>query len=155
MTIWIQVTKWFTKVFLPWFIKYVWPAIKDYIIEMFILLLKTLKDKITEFISRKSAKNKDTAKQHAEEAESKAKNAASDTEKEKWEAIAIVWHEVADMFRRENEELKEQIEHIVFESEKKVCEQMDNLDLSMDISKHGALLNIGSTSKQLPAPDDS
>ena len=155
MTVWTQIAKWFTKIFMPWFIKHAWPVIKDHIVGIFVFILKTLKDKVTEFISRKSAENKETAKQHAEDAENKAKNAASNTEKEKLEAIAIIWREVADMFRRENEELKERIDSIVFDSEKEVCEQMNNLDLSMDLSKDGTLLTIGGTSKQLPAPEDN
>jgi Fe2+ transport system protein B len=139
MSIFSTIGKFITKQFWPWFIKYGWPIIKEYVIEILIELLKGIKDVIIDIIKKKKKKYDEYSKK-AEEAEQNAKTASSETEKEKFEKIAKIWREVAEDFRKENEDLKNILD---LEIEKKIQqskEQIQSIEPKLDFQKETKLI---------------
>ena len=83
-----------------------WPEIKKfigkYIKELLSWFEKWLKDRFT----KRSNANAQEADSRAENAAQNAARTSDPNEAEKWKAIASVWREVAEKFRREKEELE-------------------------------------------------
>ena len=102
-------TKFVLKVFWPWFLKHIWPLIVKHVIELFAKVLKRLSDRIMNAIQGSSDAKAASATQKAREAEQQANSSATQAERDKHEAVAKVWREVAEQFRVENESLKKQV----------------------------------------------
>lgn len=152
MSVWTQIINWINKIFWPWFIKYVWPKIQKYIVEIMAIILKKLKDKIVDTISQKSNGREKNANKKANDAEEKAKKATSASEREKFDAISKVWREVAESFREENEDLKKRIDELISKSEQETKENLSDLNLSVNFSKEDTILIIDDKPHQIPSP---
>ena len=152
MSIWSTISKWLVKVFWPWFVKHVWPFIKEHVLELIVFFLVTVKNKIKEYVSKRSEKREIEAAERAEDAEKRAKSADSEPEKEKWEAIAGVWREVANTIREENEALKKRVEELIAETTTDAKDALDTMALSAEFSGDQTLLTIGDQTHKLPSP---
>ena len=151
MSIWSKLSQWIVKVFWPWFIKHAWPFIKEHVLELIGFLLVTLKDKIKEYVSKRSQKRETDAEERAKDAKNRAEAADSQSEREKWEAVAGVWREVASNFREENEALKKRLEELISETRDEAKQAVDDMNLAAEFSGDRTLLTVGDQVHRLPS----
>lgn len=138
---------WFMNLVWPWFVKNVWPIIEKQIVDIFGKAAGTAKDSAYDWLDRRKKAREEAAQKRAAEAEEMARNAPTDAEAEKHRAIAQVWHEVAEQFRRENEELKEKLDDIQKKSASDFRDEMKSMDV-MGIIQEADVLG-------LPEPNDT
>lgn len=139
--------------FWPWFVKYIWPLIKDYVIEVLKTIFSQLAERIKNIFSEKGIQAAASAEENAAAAQAKAATASSGTEKDKWEAIAAVWRDAANMFREENDQLKRKLEEAISEAQDKSKEQIQGLDVSIKSMSGTPMLTVGNHSTPLPIPE--
>lgn len=150
MSILPQIFQWLAKVFWPWFIRNAWPVIKQHVLEVIRILLDILKDKIKDYVSKRSEQKEYEAEERVKDAENRAKSANSQQEREKWEAIAGAWQEVANTFREENEALKKRIEELTSEVMTESEDVIENTKIVADFLPHQTSLTIGNKTRVLP-----
>jgi len=95
----------------PWFRKYVWPIIGQYVIDLIKALTDEIRQRFGEWL-RESREREENARGRADaarKAQECAEQQRDHVEAEKQNRIAEVWREVAEVFRQENESLKEQV----------------------------------------------
>ena len=142
------------KTFWPWFLKYAWPLIKEYVLDILKTIFAELTEKLKKMFSEQGKQGAASADGKAAAAQAKADAATSAAEKDKWEAIAAVWRDAANMFREENEQLKKQLEEAIAKAENTAEEQIQNIDLSMHSTSGAPLLTLGHQSTALPLPEE-
>jgi len=143
------------KKFWPWFLKYVWPLIRGHILDILKNIFTELKEKLKKMFSERGKQEVASADGNAATAQAKANAATSAAEKDKWEAIAAVWREAANMFREENEQLKRKLEEAVARAERTAEERIQSIDLSMHSTSGTPILTLGHQTKALPIPEDA
>lgn len=145
------VQKFLIKTFWPWFKAFVWPYLKEHVIDLVFFVLDRFKNQIKEWLSNRSELRQRDAEVKAESAEKKAESTTDPTEAERLRATAQVWREVAEQFRRDNEELKAKLDEM--EAEAKAASEgiVQDIDFDMDFSKSRPVLKLGDRSHELPA----
>lgn len=151
MGIWQWVKEITVKTFLPWFKEFVWPIIKKHFEEMVASLINKFRDVLMQWIEEWTRRKEDRAYQRADEFEQKAKTAEPNHEKEKYQAMAKVWREIAEQFRQENEDLIKKIDEITMEVKEDSNRRTSNLELDFDFSDQTPVLLIGGKGIDLPA----
>lgn len=141
------------KTFWPWFMKYAWPLIKDYVLDILKTIFSELTKRVKKIFSEMSNQSAATADGNSAAAKAKADASTSAEEKEKWEAIAAVWRDAANMFREENEQLKKKLEEAISSSQDAAEEQIGSINPSMHSTSGTPLLTLGQQSTALPIPD--
>ena len=101
------------KFFWPFFVKYVWPSIVKLISEITSKSFRALYDRLAQVVKSRINERTVSASQKASEAEQQAQSSQTQSEREKHEAIARAWREVAEQYRKENEFLKKQIADVL------------------------------------------
>jgi len=153
MIFWNQIVKWLTKKFWPWFVKYVWPFIKERMIEIITKLFDHLQDETEDFMSSKSKEREERAKKKARDAEQKASAAKNAADSEKYRNSAEIWRKVAKTYKKDNEELKQKIDTLLNKTKKEVKREIGALDINANFSGEDTHLTIGNTSYMLPLPE--
>lgn len=151
MSIWSEILKFVVKKFWPWFKQFVWPIIKEHIMEFVSFVIQKLIEIAKDMFSEKTSSRQQEAQSKAEEAESKASDATNDAEAEKYQAVAKVWREVAEQFRRDNEELKRKLEEAGNMAENVSAQMVDEMDLDVDFSKEKPVMKLSKRTTELPA----
>jgi len=131
------------KVFWPWFKVNIWPAIQKQFIKIGTWAIMKLVKIVIDFMTARSKENQQDAKNKAQEAEEHATKSSNKSEKDKYDAIANVWHEVAEQFRRENEDLKIKINEFSLKAQDDFSKDIENLDPSIDNSAGKPIMLIG------------
>jgi hypothetical protein len=142
------------KKFWPWFMKYVWPLIREHILDILKNIFAELKEKLKKMFSEQGKQGAASADGNAANAQAKANAATSAAEKDKWEAIAAVWRDAANMFREENEQLKRKLEDAVARAERTAEERIESIDLSMHSTSGAPILMLGHQTTALPLPEN-
>ena len=153
MNIWNQIIKWLTKKFWPWFVKYVWPFIKERMIEIITKLFDHLQDEAEDFMSSKAREREENAKKKVREAEQKASVAKNAADSEKYRTSAKIWRKVAETYKKDDEESKQKIEILLNKTKKAVKTEIGALDINANFSGEDTHLTIGNTSYMLPLPE--
>jgi len=143
--------KWVAKTFWPWFKKYVWPILRQYVLDVVKWSLEKLRRTAQEWADSRAKARAEEATKRATEAENAATSAASDAEREKHEAVARVWHEVAEQFRQENEALKAKIAEMTAAAESDIAQRTRDTEPSIDFTGDTPVLAIGDAQTPLPA----
>jgi len=144
---------WFIKKFWPWFLKYVWPFIKENLVDLLTYLSDEIFAKIKSWWNKKYKQKEETFSSKINDAEEKAANSNDKSEIEKYEAIAKVWREVAEMMRKENEELNNELDQIKTETLKDAKEKLDETKLDIiDNGEESLVLTSGDKIAHLPLP---
>ena len=138
------------KVFWPWFVQHVWPIIQSFVLQIIADSITALGKKIKDFVGSRSHRREEYAKKRAEDADRAASVAIDAAEKEKQEAIASVWREVAEQFRSENEILRSQITELLSRSEQTLEDDIRSMKLKLTNLENDPSLSIGETSLPLP-----
>lgn len=149
MGIWGKVVKWVAEVFWPYFKDYIWPFIKENMKEI-LEVIEKIKTWTSEYLDKKNTERERQAKAKAEEAEKRASKSTSDEEINKLRAVAEVWREIADQYRRDNEDLKKDLDKFTSEAKKDALAAIDKLDISADFQNLKTVMQIGETKKDLP-----
>ncbi len=140
----------------PWFKEHLWPILREHILELVVLVMSRLKEKFKSWAETRSNERQEHATQKAQEAEKSACDSATDSEKQKYEAIARVWREVVEQIRVENEALKSKIEELTSTAEAEITTRIRDSNPTIDFSLDTPALIIGEKRTNLPAlPDNS
>ena len=140
----------FFRVVWPWIKKYVWPLIRDRVLEIIGGILSKLKSKIDDYLKGRSEKQESAARERAEEAERKAKNATDESDRKIQEAIAQVWREVAEQFREENELLKVKLREFTSDADQEINQQTRSITLDIDVTSDKPVLLLNQERISLP-----
>ena len=158
MAIGKAVTEFLLKVVWPWFEKHVWPIVQDFIVELGADALRKLRDRFTTATQTRMQSRAEQAEAKASEAEQAGRASQSAEEREKQAAIAQVWRQVAEQFRRENEDLRQQFADLTETQERELTAEVLGSEPRLDTSGTGLTVQIGSTKGAVPAlpmPKDS
>jgi predicted RNase H-like nuclease (RuvC/YqgF family) len=150
-----RITTWLFKKLWPWFIKYVWPKIQEKIIEVFILLIDNLIERIFSTSSDKKHEEAEDALKRAAEADKKAETAETKNEAEAYHELAKHLREMADHYEHEIKDLRQRLDSLAAQSAEKFKESLDNLNLGEIIQEHkGTLTAGGKPLPPLPPPNN-
>ena len=150
------ILKFVAKKLWPWFKEYLWPILREHILELVVLVMSRLKEKFKAWAETRSNERQEQATQKAQEADESARDSATDSEKQKYEAVARVWREVVEQIRVENEALKSKIEELTSAAEAEITTRTRDSNPTIDISSDMPVLIIGEKRTTLPAlPDNS
>jgi len=142
--------KFILEKFWPWFKEFAWPYIKEHVEDLISLATGMMKERFKEFFKEKSEARQDEASQKAQEAEKHANDSSNIHEAEKYRALAQVWREVAEKYRRDYEDVKRKLDEVEAEAKMKSAAMVDKMDLDVDFSKEKPVLKIGKEIKYLP-----
>ncbi|HKK00652.1 MAG TPA: hypothetical protein VJ955_00660, partial [Desulfuromonadales bacterium] len=70
---------------------------------------------------------------------------------EKHRAVAQVWREVAEQFRKDNEELKAKLDEFEREAKDVSDAMVEDMKIEVDFSKEKPIMQLGEKIKELPA----
>jgi len=153
-----KAVKFLLKVVWPWFEKHVWPIVQDFILGLVTDALRKLRDRFTTATQTRMQSREEQAEAKASEAEQAGRASQSAEEREKQAAIAQVWRQVAEQFRRENEDLRQQFADLTETQERELTAEVLGSEPRLDTSGTGLTVQIGSTKgavPELPMPKDS
>jgi len=139
------------KKFWPWFLENIWPLILKHIISIATDTLENLSKRLNRFFADRMEKRTQNATERAHEATEAAAAATTDSEREKHEAVAKVWREVADQFRAENEALHAQVIELIARAQQSVQEDLRQTKPAIDDLAGTPTLIIGQSKAKLPA----
>ncbi|RJG11111.1 hypothetical protein D3879_15740 [Pseudomonas cavernicola] len=139
------------KTFWPWFLENIWPLILKHIISVVTDSLDSLSNRINRFFADRMKKRSQNAAERAHEATEAAAAATTDSEREKHEAVAKVWREVAEQFRSENEALHAQVIELIARTQQSVQEDLRHTKPAIDDLAGTPSLIIGQSKAKLPA----
>ena len=144
------VIKFILEKFWPWFKAFVWPYIKDHVADLISFAIEMMKKMMKKFFEEKSESRQQEASQKAQDAEKNANNSPDIHEAEKYRAIAQIWREVFEQYRRDNEDLKRKLDEFEAEAKRNSSAMVDKMDMDVDFSKEQPVLKIGDEIKILP-----
>jgi exonuclease VII large subunit len=104
------ITTFLFKTFWPWFLKHIWPLIVKHLLKELAAALQTLSKKLKVSIAQRLRSRAEEALKRAAAADATAKAAQTNEARSEAEAIARVWREVAEQFRKENEVLQTKLD---------------------------------------------
>lgn len=143
--------KFVTKIFWPWFLKNIWPLIATALIAFLTKAIQAFADSAGSAVQSRYDSRAATAQQSASEAESLAAQATTDAEREKQKAIADVWRTVAEQFRADNEQLRQQLSQLATVRQEASEAEMLSITPVLDSDGSEISFSIGGTRTVLPA----
>lgn len=144
----------FIRVIWPWIVAYVWPILQQYIIQLLVESIDWLIQQAKDWIAGTNDKRAREATKKAEEAEQKAEEAFEGSDEYHAEkARANVWREVAEQYRRDNEELKAQLSKVATEAKSDVESDVAELTPELTIDGGKATLKVKGVEHTIPAID--
>ena len=129
-----------------------WPIVKEQIAELIKSVFCWLKTQMVKKVDQATKERENEASRQASEEEHKAKAAKTHAEAEKHWAIAKVWREVAENFRRDNEELKTQLENLITDSHDELQGRLERINPELELEDpNKPKLRLGESTHILPA----
>lgn len=148
--------KWLMESVRPWVLKHVWPEICKRVIEIITKIVKEFFDEFDKWREGRQKAGSAHAEEEAARADDIAKRCATEEEAEKYRAIANVWRDVADSFRKENEELKAKVNELLDRAKSAAVRDLEALDVgAIVLETKGDLLTLSGSGHRLalPAPE--
>lgn len=139
------------KVVWPWVVKHVWPLIVKFIIQLIAKGLTKLSAQVSERIQSRMQTRADEADLKAQAAERASGAAQSEGEREKHEAIAKVWRQVAEEFRQDNETLRRQVADLSKAQQSSLNSEVLATEPILDTSGQTPAVTVGTTKGNVPA----
>lgn len=136
----------------PWFKNYIWPLLREHVIEIFNWCIAKLKERFKEWTDNRSTNRTEQAVSKAEEAERASQEAETSADREKYAAVAQVWREVAEQFRQDNEELRAKLDELTAGAEAEFADNISKCDPAIDTSKSAPALMLSNQRLELPSP---
>lgn len=134
----------------PWFLAYIWPSIHREIVDVIVSLLKRFVEYLRDYSEERFAKRSRDAESKSSEAEELAKNASTPEERERHEAIARVWREVAEQFREENELLKKKLSELQDVEKQRSLDALESISPSLEQNGEHLYLVIQDKREKIP-----
>jgi len=103
-----------------------WPVIRDNMVEVVQDLASWLRKAIDERFNATTQKQQQQAEDRAHDAQQQAYHAATDEERIQANAKAEAWREIADQLRKDNDELKQQLEEAIRASQNFARKRIDS-----------------------------
>lgn len=119
MSLWQKIVKWFLKV--------AWPHIRKLIRLVIEEVIKWLVKRFRSFLDSQNRQQEQKAKEKEKGYQKKAEESSNAEEAAKYEAIAKVWREVAEMYRQQNEDLQNRLSVLEQEAMQTAKATTDNL----------------------------
>lgn len=139
------------KYFWPWFLKNIWPVIVKHVISLFSKGIADLASGIEKSVSDRMQKRRFDAEAIAKASLQAAAEAKTQVERERHEAVATVWRQVAEQFRAESEILKNQIAELTARTENSLGEKMRFAQPILENISQNPSISIGGKTSSLPA----
>jgi hypothetical protein len=105
-----RVVLWFIEAAWPWISGTLWPIIKDYVIEVIVVLWRRFMELFQERLHRRRQAEEEYVNQHAEDEQTKADNSTDDVERKIHNAKAEVYREVGRYLQEKREEDRKEME---------------------------------------------
>lgn len=131
-------------------VELLWPIVKDIVKKYSRELIEWLIAKLKEWADTLSLENATVAAKKAQENEAAAKRATTTAEAEKHEAVAKVWREVAEMFRKENDALSDQLLRIKAQAALEGDKVIDEMSFDDAITEKDGKLSMSDHQPRLP-----
>ena len=145
------ITVFLVKSFWPWFVKNVWPLIREYVIAESVAALKAMVKALKESFNRRMKSRQEEAIKKATVAEQLASTSGTEAERREHEAVARVWREVAEQFRQENESLKAKLGEVTQRAEQAMKANVALADPQISEIGSSPVLVLGGNETHLPA----
>jgi len=129
-----------------------WPIIRDNMIEVVHDLAAWIRQVLGERFNATSAAQQQRAEDRARDAQQQADSAATNEDRIKANAKAEAWREIAEQLRKDNEELKQQLEEAIRQSQVYARKRIDSEAEQNKVQGKVQSLKPPSDSGQLP-PD--
>ncbi len=136
----------------PWFKRYIWPLLREHVVEVFHWCMAKLKERFKEWSDDRSTNRSEQAASRAEEAERASQEAETSADREKHAAVAQVWREVAEQFRQDNEELRAKIDELSAGAETEFADDIAKCEPAIDTSRSAPALVLSNRRVELPSP---
>ena len=143
--------KFVTKIFWPWFLKNIWPLIAKALIGFLAKRIGDFAQSAEAAVQSSYEARTAKAQQSASEAERLAAEAVTGAEREKQEAIAQVWRTVAEQFRADNEQLRQQLSALATSQQDASEIEVQSITPLLDNDGSQISLSIGDSRTALPA----
>ena len=134
----------------PWFLKHVWPHIRQFILELIGTILLALVESIKAWYNRRSQQRERNATRRGREAKRSAGQASDASEQLRQEAIAGVWRDVAEEFRQDNEELTAKLDELLAKANADAVRRLSESEPSIHAHKGSVRLLIAGGGVDLP-----
>lgn len=115
------------EMFMKLLIEFMWPLVKDLLKRLLRELSDWLINEVRNFLNKKNEDQSNRASARAAAEEGNARYAKTKEEAERHEAMAKIWREVAEMLRRDKEELERELEQLRRTTERKTDESTDSM----------------------------
>ena len=135
----------------PWIQEEVWPILKEYVIDLFIWLITQMVEKFLKWWNAHDKDRQDEARRNEQDATEKASNARTEAERDKYNAVADVWRNVANQYRVENEKLIEQLAKVAKEAKEQAAHDIRKAKTSLTNSSGDMMLQIEDKTAKLPS----
>lgn len=129
-----------------------WPIIRDNMIEVVQDLAAWIRKALGDRFNATTAAQQQRAEDRARDAQQQADSAATDEDRIKAIAKAEAWREIAEQLRKDNEELKQQLEEAIRQSQIYARKRIDSEAEQNKVQGRVQSLKPPSDSGQLP-PD--
>jgi F0F1-type ATP synthase membrane subunit b/b' len=103
-----------------------WPVIRDNMVEVVQDLATWLRRVLADRFNATTQKQQERAQERARDAQQQADRASTDEERIQANAKAEAWREIADQLRKDNEELKQQLEEAIRASQNYARKRIDS-----------------------------
>ena len=129
-----------------------WPIIRDNMIEVVQDLAAWIRKALADRFNATTEAQQQRAEDRARDAQQQADSAATDEDRIKANAKAEAWREIAEQLRKDNEELKQQLEEAIRQSQVYARKRIDSEAEQNKVQGKVQSLKPPSDSGQLP-PD--
>lgn len=132
------------EMFRKFLIDFIWPIVKDLVKKLLREVIDWLIKEVRKLLNKRSEDQATRASAKANAEEGNARYAKTKEEAERHEAIAKVWREVAEILRRDKEDLEIELEHLRKTAKRKTDESAESMKFedAVDTSSGGDIKAI-------------
>lgn len=149
---WQKAIEMLTKIIWPWIKVNVWPIIQAKLIDVVVELVGWAFQQIKDLLTSNNHNRYTEAKKKEEAAQKRAESTVDPVAASEANAEARIWREVAEQYRRDNEDLKEKLAKLESESIRDATREISEItpELHELSSVEGPKLRIASEVYSLP-----
>lgn len=145
------VAKFVAQKFWPWFLEHIWPLISAAVIALVAERITGMAAAASAAVESKLEARAARAREQAASSDLLAAKAVSANEREKHEAAARAWHEIALQLQADNEQLMQQISALEMVQQDAAALELQSLKPELDTDGERISLCISGTCTPLPA----
>lgn len=112
----------------PWVVKNVWPAVRGRVSSIFEQVMEDIEKAFREWFAVRQSRQR-AAETNAADAEHKARESVTEADEQEQRAIARVWRQVAEDFRKENEELTAKLRELLAQAKASFDHQVNKMNV--------------------------